>query len=236
MRTFPKMACVLLVLIAIGLMVAPMANAQKQSNVAVTSTVADADFQIQSDDGGVYTNSKAVQSIIQPIGDWVLDTNYSLLSTRSVWLNFSQPVAGTGPNGGAPVPPFPYDPHTGLYAALVKARLITQCPTYGYSMLGLTNGETVSCGLVIHIPYNGNDYRLVMNPLGINNYSETETVNVTCNGVGTNGCRQWSIVSADPDLGSKARLVQLTTGKKPAQINLGNFYFSFSITINVTKP
>src|SRR2546429_6129335 len=44
-------------------------------------------MQIRSDNAGAYQNSKSVQSIIQATaGDWVLDPNYSKVSTRSVFL------------------------------------------------------------------------------------------------------------------------------------------------------
>jgi hypothetical protein len=94
---FPLTTGMFLVLIGICSATAPMAKAQKQSDLPVTSTIADGTAQIQCDDFGPYKNTKAVQSIIQPIGDWVLDTNYSSLSTRSVYLDLSKPIAGTGP-------------------------------------------------------------------------------------------------------------------------------------------
>src|SRR5438067_12312 len=73
-------------------------------------------MQIRSDNAGAYQNSKSVQSIIQATaGDWVLDTNYSKVSTRSVFLDFNKPVVGSGTNGGAPAPPF--------NAALVRPRI-----------------------------------------------------------------------------------------------------------------
>ncbi len=163
------------------------------------------------------------EGVIQPIGDWVLDTNYSSLSTRGVYLDFGQPVDGSSPGP---------DPDRELIG--VKARLITQCPTYGYSMLSTAFGQTVQCGLVIGFGYDGSSYRLAMNPLGVNNYSETDTVNVSCTGVDTKGqCNQWSIASG-PSM-SVARLVKLTTVRgKTTETNLGDFYFSF--LINVKNP
>jgi hypothetical protein len=221
MRAFSTTAGVFLVLIAIGSAMTPMTSAQKTSNLPVTSTIADGTFQIQSDDIGPYTNSKAVQSVIQPVGDWVLDTHYSLLSTRSVWFDFSRPV-------GVPAAPFVQE--------LVKARLITQCPTYGNSMLSLKNdGKTIiTCGLVIGFDYGGNKYRLAMNPLGPNDYGETNAVNVSCTAGPADGpCTQWNIVP-EATGGNIARLVLVSTKGKPVEKTLGNFYFSFSIT--VTNP
>ncbi len=213
------------------------AGAGKQTNLPVTSTIADTDplgtaYQIQSDgkiqiDGTTdYTNTKSVQSVIQPGGDWVLDTNYSSLSDRGVFLDFSQPLDGSSPGP---------DPSKDLIG--VKARLITQCTPYGYGMLSLTKGQTVSCGLVIHFDYNGISYQLAMNPLGVNNYSETDPVNITCGGTDANGqCNRWSILPEGGAGGtSVARLSQRTTVKGHYVFQkLADFRFAFSM--NVTNP
>jgi len=111
-------------------------------------------LQIQSDGSGVYQNSRDIGSVIQSGGDWVLDTSTS--STRGVKLDFSQPVAGSGPNGGTPIP-LP----TGIY----KARAITKCHVYGNNLLGLVGGQTVSCPLTIGFDSGNNGYRIQMNPL-----------------------------------------------------------------------
>src|SRR5436190_12963282 len=70
-------------------------------------------MQVQSDGAGVYRtltkkgNKLSVLSVIQSIGDWVLDTGLNVDSpTRKVFLDFSHPIAGSGPNGGNPTPPF----------------------------------------------------------------------------------------------------------------------------------
>ncbi|MEK6285863.1 MAG: hypothetical protein AABO57_09000 [Acidobacteriota bacterium] len=61
-------------------------------------------MQVRSDGAGGYTNSSDVESIIQgAYGNWYL-TNFT--AARHVFLDFSKPIPGTGPNGGAPVPPF----------------------------------------------------------------------------------------------------------------------------------
>jgi len=101
------------------------------SDVAVTTTIKDyldivdssgagqrIQMQIRSDNAGAYKNSKTLQSIIQGAsGDWVLDANYSNSSTRSVFIDFTKPVVGSGPNGAAPLPPF--------NPGLVKPRIIS---------------------------------------------------------------------------------------------------------------
>ncbi len=197
----------------------PMATAQKQKDLPVTSTIADGAFQIQSDDQGPYTNTKAVQSIIQPIGDWVLNTNYSSLSTRSIYLEFSQPAPGS------PNPPFS--------AELVKARLITQCPA---SMLSLvTSGAFMECGLVTHFTYGADSYRLAMNPGGVNGYVDTDSVRVTCLGATNGQCNSWGIEPAAASGMNVAKLLLLTTARgKTVATDLGKFYMSFAIS--VTNP
>ncbi len=211
-----------LALIGIGVAYVTLAMAQKQNDLPVTSTIVDGTLKIQSDDLGPYKNTKAVQSVVQPIGDWVLDTNYSSLSSRSVYLTFSDPVPGSGPGGGDPIAPFASE--------LVKARIITQCPTYGHSMLSLGEGQPIQCGLVIHFDYGALSYRLTMNPI---NYA-TDFVKVTCVSVGTgNQCNHWTIVPADVSGINVAKLLVLTTikGKKVAA-DQGNFLMSFAIDVS----
>src|ERR1043165_6184001 len=106
-----RMRTILLVASAIAI---PAFSAQV-ADTPVTSRVADVDasgvaLRIQSDGGGPYTNSKTVQSIIQncgaTCGDWVLDTNVSRLSTRTICVDFGDPIVGSAPGGGNPVAPF----------------------------------------------------------------------------------------------------------------------------------
>jgi hypothetical protein len=192
-------------------------------DLPVTSTIVDSDpsgsaYQIQNDDQGAYTNSKSVQSVIQSIGDWVLDTNYSSLSTRGVYLDFSRPLGLASP--------FTTDP------IAVKARLITQCPTYGSSVLSLKLNQVAACGLVIGFDYAGSSYRLAMNPSGVNGYTDTDTVNVTCTGAGPSGqCNRWNIAGAGN--GSTAKLLVSTkVNRKIIWEDKGNYEFSFSISVS----
>src|SRR5260370_35583653 len=70
---------------------------QSTGDGSVTSTIANSvngyAMQIQSDGVGAYTNTKYVQSIIN-LGDWVMHTDSSTLSTRNVWLDFTKRVPG----------------------------------------------------------------------------------------------------------------------------------------------
>lgn len=218
--------------------------AQKTSDVPVTSTIADVinstPMQIQSDGAGGYVNSRYVQSIVQgAAADWELDTNYSTSSTRNVWLDFSKPVSGSGPNGGAPVAPFA--------AGLAKVRFISKCHLYNVNMFTIPTGSTVNCPLTTGFNYGGYQYRLQMNPtIGADVNPETDYVNITCSAANASSqCIDWLI---EPN-GSKggcatldcsvrqniARLSKFVTSKgKTTEFNQGDFYVAFSI--HLTNP
>ncbi len=207
------------------------ALAAQNTDVPVTTTIEDFEaaiaptLQIQSDGFGSYQNSRDLQSVIQSgSGDWVLDTN-TRTSTRGVKLDFSQPVAGSGPNGGAPIP-LP----TGTY----KARIITKCHLYGNNLLDLAGGQTVPCPLTIFFDLGSDSYRIQMNPVtGVYVYPETNFVNVTCTSSVT-PCSQWKFeptaIAPDGSLRNRANLTKIVTSKgKTTEFNQGDFYFSFSI-------
>ena len=77
-------------------------------DVPVTSIVLDyaADvapaLTIRSDGAGSYLNSKTLTSLIQGIGDWVLDAINPRNATRRIYLDFSQAVPGSGPGLSPP--------------------------------------------------------------------------------------------------------------------------------------
>jgi hypothetical protein len=198
-------------------------------------------MQIRSDNAGAYQNSKSVQSIIQATaGDWVLDTNYSKVSTRSVFLDFSKPVVGSGPNGGAPAPPF--------NAALVKPRIISKCHEYGNRMFTIPYAVTVNCPFAITFSYGSGSYRIQMTPDNrtVYAYPETDFVNITCAGVNASlQCNSWKIepngakggcVTADCSVRQNVgKLVKLVTSKgQTTEVNQGDFYIAFSI--GLTHP
>jgi hypothetical protein len=220
-------------------------------NIPATSTIADymdvTDstgatqriwMQIRSD-GAAYTNANNVQSVVFD-GDWILDTKSS---TRRVFVDFTKPIPGTGPNGGAPVAPFT--------SALVLARLTAECIRYNTNMFNMPAGSTINCPLAIFFSDSGKDYFLQMNPVaGAYVFSETDYVNITCNGAANSQCNNWTIepngakggcVTTDC-LGSLkqnvARLSQLVpvkgkSGSRTA-VNQGDFDVAFSI--GVTNP
>ena len=109
-------------------------------------------LQVKSDQLGSYRNSKTLTSLIQSVGAWLLDTTSS---TRSVYLGFTQPIAGSGLGGGDPVV---------IPSGHYSARLISKCNAGGVSMLTLPAGATITCPLHIAFSYNGSDYAVQMNP------------------------------------------------------------------------
>src|SRR5262245_41475260 len=104
----------------------PVVTSIEDTEVAVAPAL-----QIRSDGAGVYTNSRTLESISQAGGDWELNTNVRG-STRRITLDFSQPVPGSGPGGGAPTAP-----ENGIY----QGRFIAKCHLYGNDLLALPGGQ-----------------------------------------------------------------------------------------------
>jgi hypothetical protein len=206
----------------------------------VTSTVADADpsvaptLQIRSDSLGAYQHSNALVSMIQAIGAWVLDSYNPNNAARRLYLEFSRPIAGSGPNGGSPV---------AVPSGLYYARVIARCNLYGNAMQALGLGGTMACPLHIRFAYGGSDYAVQMNPQSGDadgSYAETNPATVTCVAASSSGglCAGWRLTPSGTNAGSSAnvaKLIKYATSKgKTTKLNQGDFYFSFSI--GVTDP
>jgi hypothetical protein len=214
--------------------------AARTTDVPVSTIVSDyaADIapalQIQSDQLGTYTNSKALVSVIQgSSGDWTLSTGSS---NRTVYLDFSQPVAGSGPGGGNPV---------GLPSGLYSVHLISKCHLYGNSMFTLAPGATMNCPFHVgSITYNGGTYGIEMDPYTAANgpFPETGYADVSCivPSSGSGPCSQWKITPHDGYLAPDGTFQYRTVGKlleyttkrgKTVVTDLGDFYFSFQILV-----
>jgi hypothetical protein len=211
---------------------------------AVTSTIADADssiapsLQIRSDGIGTYRNSSTLISQIQSIGAWELDSYNPNGATRTMYLDFSQPVAGSGPTGGGAVP---------IPSGLYKVHMIAKCNLYNNSFLTIAPGATVPCPLHIGAIFVGAEqYALQMNPrlsAADTAWAETNWTNVTCVSSGVGSCTAWSITpsSTAPD-GSSSNVAALlhyvstTTNRKTttAIVKEGDFQIAFHIV--VTNP
>ena len=223
------------VICAFGLVGIALAQGGKPvSGVVVTSGLADfgdprdgTNRRLQSDGLGTYTNGGSkgdkVESIIQNIGDWVLDTSGSV--SRAVLLDFREPVSGSSTSNA----PFDWQ--------LVHARLISKCSlTHSGGYPTIPDETTVNCPLHAAFSYGGASYRLTMNPA---NDGATSYVRVSCkDGVADGVCKRWivePVVQADGSTRSIAVLLRDSSSKgKTTTTNAGYFYMTFEIEI--TNP
>jgi len=144
-------------------------------------------------------------------------------------FDFRDPVPNSNPN-----PPF----QTGHAPGMIETKSYL---LYGNGKIaGMSGlGSTLISPLLMRFNYNGNTYRIWMNS---SLHPQTNYALVTCTGVvsPTNPqCNQWKIEPSvtQPDGESKniGKLVRFYTSKgKTIEENLGDFYFSFSISI--TNP
>jgi hypothetical protein len=207
----------------------------------VTTTLADDDqevatsLQIRSDGSGSYTDAQNLVSFLQKIGAWVLDSYNPSNATRRVYLEFSRPIAGSGPGGGAPV---------AIPSGLYYARVIARCNLYGTAMQSVGLGGTTTCPLHIRFDYGGSSYALQMNPLESSleaSYPQTDPATVTCvasSGVPGRLCGAWRITPSGTAGGGAANVAKLlkyvTKQGRTTAVDQGDFHFSFSI--GVTDP
>lgn len=201
------------------------AAAPPSKDTPATSTIADIDpvsgtvFRVGNDGLGNYLNGvDSVSSIVQGIGNWVLDTNPSPL--RRVRIDLGDPVPNSGAN-----PPF--------QAAFVPLRFISKCTT---SIFTLALGQSISCPLAIGaINYNGVTYALRSETT---NYPGTDPVTWTCLARNSTKCVSWemtpSAIQADGQRKNVMQLLKPATKPNQADQLLGRFYMSFDVT--VTTP
>jgi hypothetical protein len=203
---------------------APLSRAAKPASDAPATSIL-SDFvdgvptRIGSDLLGSYGNgANSVSSIIQGIGDWVLDTKTS--SLRRVRIDLGDPILGSGAN-----PPF--------QAANVPVRFISKCASWNIFMPGMQVGQSALCPLALSINYNGTTYALRTNE----NYGGTDPVQWTCLARNSTKCVSWnmvpSVVQVDGQRKVAMQLVKPADRRTPEQ-DLGQFYMSFDIS--VTTP
>jgi hypothetical protein len=200
--------------------------------VPVTSVVKDTDVSVApaltilSDAGGEYINSKTLTSLIQPVGDWVLDAINPAKATRRIFVDFSQPVLGSGPNGGDPI-----GPPMGTY----PFRALALCANYGNTLPSFIAGQVGTCGLRIGLDVGTRHFVIVMHPNGTiqGNFAETQAATVTCTSTGSGPCSEWRFTStgtASAPGRNVSRLLELDS-RNNVIADHGDFYMSFSITI-----
>jgi hypothetical protein len=132
-------------------------------------------------------------------------------STRGGYIAFDQPIAGSGPSGGAPVAP-----PSGLH----KARIIAQCSreAYNQNMLTMSAGQTIACPMYVRFDADGTAYRIAMNASEV---AGTDDVTITC--ASGSPCTAWNIAPS----GASSRGVLDKQGKGTTWIRQGTFSFSF---------
>lgn len=207
------------------------------SSPPVTSTIANEDvgiapaLQIRSDGLGAYTNTNTLSDLGV---DWVIDALNPQDATRQLYLDFSQPIPGTGPGGSDPVGlPSPQP------SVLVAFRMISRCSQNGQSFLDVAPGATVYCPLHVRFYYAGGDYAVEMSPLP--GYAPgTDFASVTCVNPtsGSGPCTAWRITPSGTWSGgyrNNAELIRYAKVKgKTEKVDEGHFYMSFRI--DITSP
>ena len=205
----------------------------------VTSIIVDDPaFQIESDGLGPYRSSRTLESEIQSgsTGDWVLDS-YTNNDSRTIYLDFGRPVAGSGPNGGTAV---------AIPSGYYKFHMISKCHLVGNDFLSIAPGQTVQCPLRIGQIYVGTrQYGVTMNA-GVTSagdtWPETNYANVTCNSA-SGTCSSWTLTpsgtasdGSSANVGALIETVSTTTRGKTTTtlVKQGDFYLSFRI--NLTNP
>jgi hypothetical protein len=208
-------------------------------NLPVTAEIFDIDLNnlsttIGSDGFGAYTDGvNSVSSYLQTNvcggltwGDWVFDTrNSAARSVSETYLATDEVQPGDLHYQAPAMPPY-------LGSRLQKAFLHLRCTcTVGQSIYTMAGGTHIVC------PLNNNWWDSSGNEWSLNpGYApETTDVQVTCNGVGTDGfCNDWTI-DPDPLEGAEAvgRLGKTPPHNKPT-INEGDFYMRFHI--HITRP
>lgn len=193
-------------------------------------------LQLQSDHLGVYQDSNTLMSDIADLGFWVLNSLDPRGGTRTVSLQFTRPIAGSGPGGGAPIAPA-----SGNY----RVHMYSSCnhPNYLSDYRLLPPGQTMPCPMAIRFEADNKTYLIHMNDRA--DFTETNHVDVTCifPTMGTNPCSQWLIkpngTFVNPDGSTELRNVvrlseQVTQKGQTVFLKQGNFYMSFAILI--TNP
>lgn len=211
------------------------AEAQRTADTPVTVTIEGFSanslppYRIQSDQLGVYKNSRNMESIIQGIGDWELDMLNFTGSGRTILVDLREPVPNSAPGGANPIAPF--------QPQLVRGRFIAKCTQFGSNFFTMSLGEPTPCPLAVAFDQGGRRYRLAFNG---ENFPNIDPVKVTCTSVNssTSKCNEWKIeggvLQDDGTMKSRAKLIRVASSKRETDLDMGNFYMSLSITI--TNP
>ena len=218
-----------------GLASAEAKGGKPSADLAVTTTIFDVDANslvadTQSDGGGAYVNGTASRSVLAANaynnlkwGDWQFDTLQS--TSRGVGHRFdaSNAVVAGDPPYIVPAQP----PYWGTQ--VLKTKLQVECTFVNKSMLTMTSGSTMTCGLLRHFIYNSTtEYGLQSAP-SFTGHTETTDVQISCTAAAADGCTDWFIDPIGLDR-SVARLVKHTS-RPNAKTHVGDFYLRFRIRV-----
>ena len=229
---------------------AAFAKGPQLSNLPITTDLLSVDASgvatdLQSDAQGPYHDGvAAVTSFLTTNGyngivwgDWQFGTLNS--TTRKVSISFANPIQVASGGTATPNPPFTMKS--------VIAHIEDKCTMISYSMIRMSVGQKFPCPVIVHFfDSNGNEFRIYMAP----NWTqpptpETTFVQVTCNGLASDGCNDWDVDpipavdgSGDPIPGMAiGRLVGppfFGHGKTASDGNQGDYYFRFHF--HLTRP
>jgi len=192
----------------------PPRDASATTTVTYLNPTSGIPFSIAGDNLGSYYNGvNSVSSIVQGIGNWVLDTKSS--TTRSVRLDLGDQVSG------------PAGPFT---SAQVPVRILSQCAT---DITTLALNATTQCPLNVSFVYGDITYGLRTGG-PINEYSGTDPVTWRCLGTNAGKCVSWEMIpSGSHDGQTKSGMQLLIPATKPRNSDqlLGLYYFSFHIYV-----
>jgi hypothetical protein len=216
MRKLPMLLAFVVIAISAAIAQKPLKG---DSDVPV---ITDFDASVQNlrvgDDGlGSYQNGvNKVESIIQGIGDWVLNTRNS--TVRTVYIDFADPVSAS-----EPAAPFT--------AQLRPTRMISKCASLGFKIRDMQVGQTRRCPLAIAFDYDGLNYRITFND---SSSAVTDYVEWTCLTSANGRCTSWMMEPAavyGDVRKSIGQLIKIGTSRKNPDQALGRYYFSFRIFV-----
>lgn len=184
---------------------------------------ATASMRIQSDQAGpYYHNVDRIVSIIQGVGDWVLEV-LDRRTTRRVFLDLTDAVADN-------TEPAPFT------TALVKGRFIARSTLVQTGGMGAMTGlnSTMLTPLSFAFSHAGVEYGLRMNP---DNHARTDWALVTCTAVAdpaapsTSPCTAWRITPTGSHDGQSKNVAYLERITSEGSAMVGHYYMTFDISV-----
>lgn len=192
-------------------------------DLQVTSTIHSTDAsgapaRIQSD-GSPYVSFKLGKNVVQSQlagSEWELDTRTS--TTRKVFIDFRDSAGGSGA-------PFQF--------AMLPVRFLSQCTQYyNVNLQSLGLAETRYCGLNFGFAYGGAEYGVRMRP---HLFPGTTDVAWQCTSFASGRCNAWEAtpytVQGDGSVKAIGQLYKKATKRGETDVILGNFYFTFRVTL-----